>query len=110
MKYRVTNYTTLEILETDNIATAYEWTSDWASMNHDVEMVDNTSGEVIVDTRKGDQIMKTINEMITEISNKYGENSREALVMKLMVISYRSHQKYTANDIIKTYKKLIKNA
>lgn len=54
--------------------------------------------------------MKTINEMTTEISNKYGENSREALVMKLMVISYRSHQKYTANDIIKTYKKLIKNA
>ena len=52
MKYRVTNHTTLEILETDNITTAYEWASDWEAMNHDVEMVDNTSGEVIVDTRK----------------------------------------------------------
>ena len=52
MKYRVTNHTTLEILETDNITTAYEQTGDWEAMNHDVEMVDNTSGEVIVDTRK----------------------------------------------------------
>lgn len=54
MKYRVTNYTTLEILETDNVVTAYEWASDWASMNHNVEMVDNISGEVIVDTRRED--------------------------------------------------------
>jgi hypothetical protein len=54
MKYRVTNYTTLEIFETDNIATAYEWTSDWSAMNHKVEMVDNISGEVIVDTRRED--------------------------------------------------------
>lgn len=52
MKYRVTNHTTLEIFETDNITTAYEWASDWETMNHDVEMVDNTSGEVVVDTRK----------------------------------------------------------
>ena len=52
MKYRVTNHTTLEILDTDNITTAYKWASDWEDMNHDVEMVDNTSGEVIVDTRE----------------------------------------------------------
>lgn len=54
MKYRVTNYTTLEIFETDNIATAYEWTSDWSAMNYKVEMVDNISGEIIIDTRRED--------------------------------------------------------
>ena len=52
MKYKVTNHTTIEIFESDNVATAYEWASDWEAMNHDVEMVDNISGEVIVDTRK----------------------------------------------------------
>ena len=54
--------------------------------------------------------MKTINEMVTEISNKYGENSREATLMKLVCISYRAKGKYTALDVKKTYEKLIKNA
>ena len=54
MKYTVTNHTTLEKIETDNIATAYEWASDWEAMNYKVEMVDNISGEVIVDTRRED--------------------------------------------------------
>ena len=54
MKYTVINHTTLEVLDTDNIAVAYEWTNDWAVMNHDVEMVDNISGEIVVDTRRED--------------------------------------------------------
>lgn len=54
--------------------------------------------------------MKTINEMVDEISNKYGENSHEAILMKLVCISYRAKGKYTALDVKKTYEKLIKNA
>lgn len=54
MKYTVINHTTLEVLETNNIATVYEWASDWGAMNHDVEIVDNTSGEIVVDTRRED--------------------------------------------------------
>lgn len=54
MKYTVINHTTLEIIETDNIAVAYNWTNDWVVMNHDVEMVDNVSGEIVVDTRRED--------------------------------------------------------
>ena len=54
MKYTVINHTTLEIIETDNITVAYHWTNDWADMNYEVEMVDNVSGEIVVDTRRED--------------------------------------------------------
>ena len=54
MKYTVINHTTIEKIETDNIVTAYEWARDWAVTNHKVEMADNISGEVIVDTRRED--------------------------------------------------------
>ena len=54
MKYTVINHTTLEIIETDNIVVAYENVAYWAAGNHKVEMVDNSNGEVIVDTRRED--------------------------------------------------------
>ncbi len=54
MKYTVINHTTLEIIETDNITVAYKWTNDWIVMNYDVEMVDNVSDEIVVDTRRED--------------------------------------------------------
>ena len=51
--------------------------------------------------------MKTINEMIQEVEKKVGANSKDATVFKLMCISYRNHGKYTANDVLKTYKKIV---
>lgn len=51
--------------------------------------------------------MKTINEMIQEIEKKVGTDNKDATLFKLMCISYRNHGKYTANDIIKTYKKIV---
>lgn len=51
--------------------------------------------------------MKTINEMIQEVEKKIGADSSDAILFKLMCISYRNHGKYTANDILKTYKKIV---
>lgn len=51
--------------------------------------------------------MKTINEMIQEVEKKVGANSKDATVFKLMCISYRNHGKYTANDVLKAYKKIV---
>lgn len=50
--YRVINHTTGEILDTDNIAVAYEWAADWEEMGHWVEMIDMKYAEVIVDTKR----------------------------------------------------------
>ena len=39
MKYTVINYTTGEIIETNDIATAYEWAADWEEMGCKVEIL-----------------------------------------------------------------------
>ena len=39
MKYRVINHTTCEILETNSLATVYEWVADWEEMHHKVEII-----------------------------------------------------------------------
>jgi hypothetical protein len=54
--------------------------------------------------------MVTINEMVDNVAAKYGADSKEATLMKLVCISYRAKGKYTALDVKKTYEKLIKNA
>lgn len=54
MKYTVINHTTIEKIETDNLATAYEWVYVWVGMEHNIELDDNISGEVIFDTRRED--------------------------------------------------------
>lgn len=54
MRYTVINHTTIEVIETDNIVVAYENAAYWEAGNHKVEIVDNSNGEVIVDTRRED--------------------------------------------------------
>ena len=52
MRYTVINHTPLEIIDTDNIAVALDNVSYWRACNHKVEMIDNSNGEIIVDTRR----------------------------------------------------------
>lgn len=39
MKYKVINYTTLEVLETNRLATVYEWVAYWEEMHHKIEII-----------------------------------------------------------------------
>lgn len=54
MKYTVINHTTLEIIETNNIVVVLDNVSYWRECNHKIEVVDNSNGEIIVDTRRED--------------------------------------------------------
>ena len=108
MKYTVINHTTLEIIETDNIVVALDNVSYWRECNHKIEVVDNSNGEIIVDTRREDQIMYSYSEMIKTIEDKYGVDSHEVITLKLMWIAYRGGGKrITPNKIIEYYKKLL---
>lgn len=39
MKYRVINHTTLEIFETNSLASAHRWMADWKEMGYNVTFV-----------------------------------------------------------------------
>ena len=54
MKYTIINHTTLEVIDTDNIVVAFDKVSYWRICNHKIEMVDNSNGEIILDTRRED--------------------------------------------------------
>ena len=50
------------------------------------------------------------NKMITEVVNKYGVDSREAIKMRLTVVSYKGGGTRTYQDCLETYKKLMRKA
>ena len=50
------------------------------------------------------------NKMITEVVNKYGIDSREAIKMRLTVVSYKGGGTRTYQDCLETYKKLMRKA
>ena len=54
MKYTIINHTTLEVIDTDNIVVAFDNVSYWRTCNHKIEVVDNSNGEIIIDTRRED--------------------------------------------------------
>lgn len=51
--------------------------------------------------------MTPTNKMITDIVNKFGNDSREAIEMRLVIISYKGRGTRTYEDCLKTYKKLL---
>lgn len=50
------------------------------------------------------------NRMITEVVAQYGKESREATLMRLTVLSYKTGGSRTYNDCESVYKNLIKKA
>ena len=50
------------------------------------------------------------NRMITEVIEKYGKESREATLMRLTVLSYKTGGSRTYKDCENLYKNLIKKA
>ncbi len=48
------------------------------------------------------------NRMITEIDNKYGSDSKQALLMRLYVLSYKTNHTRTYEDCLRLFKKMKK--
>lgn len=48
------------------------------------------------------------NKMITDIAQKFGVDSREAIKMRLLVVSYKSNKSHDYNDCLEFYKKSMK--
>lgn len=50
------------------------------------------------------------NRMITEVLNKYGDDSTEVTLMRLKVLSYKTGGRVTYEDCKKLYEKLMKKS
>ena len=48
------------------------------------------------------------NKMITDIAQKFGVDSKEAIKMRLLVVSYKSNKSHNYNDCLEFYKKSMK--
>ena len=48
------------------------------------------------------------NLMITRVVRRYGTTSKEALEMRLVVLSYKTGKQRTYEDCVRTYEKLMK--
>ena len=49
------------------------------------------------------------NKMITEVDKKYGKDSKETLLMRLYVLSYKTNKHRTYADCFELYNRLIEN-
>ena len=45
--------------------------------------------------------------MLMNIENKYGKDSKEAITIKLYIISFENKKKYNINDVIAKYRELM---
>ena len=53
--------------------------------------------------------MVPTNKMITEVDKKYGKDSKETLLMRLYVLSYKTNKHRTYADCLELYNRLIEN-
>ena len=76
----------------------------------DDEITDFEAEMLGLDTyqERGDKMVPT-NKMITEVDKKYGKDSKETLLMRLYVLSYKTNKHRTYADCLELYNRLIEN-